>query len=108
MKGAAKRDGAARGAGWFCCDETTLEGREMVEGLIGGAHLLAGDEGNADISGRDGGDVSLAVVAPVDFDEVTPGCYGVVLAKTDASGPDDARGETGQGGDAGAGGRRHR
>lgn len=101
MKGAAKRDGTARVAAWFCRDEMTLEGREMMEGLIGAAYLLAGDEGDADLSGRDRGNVSLAVVAPVDFDEVTPGFYGVVLAQTDTAGPDDARGETGQGGDAG-------
>ena len=49
MKGAAKRDGTARGAAWFSRDEMTLKGREMVECLIGAAYLFAGDEGDANL-----------------------------------------------------------
>ncbi len=48
-----------------------------------------------------GSDVGLAVIAPIDFDEVGPGGDGVVLAEADATGVDGGFGEAGPGGDAG-------
>ena len=81
MEGTAEGDRAAGRAVWFCRDEMTLEGGEVLESLFGTDDSLAGDEGDTDFTGRDGCDIGLAVVAPVNLDEAAPGSDGVVLTE---------------------------
>ncbi len=62
---------------------------------------MVGDEGYADLVRGGGCDVGLAVVAPVDLDEVGPGGDGVVLTQADAARVGRRCGEAGPGSDAG-------
>jgi hypothetical protein len=70
MELAVESDGAARGVGGGGGVEATLELRVVGEGALDGGDFCGGYEGYADLVGGDGGDVGLAVIAPVDFDEV--------------------------------------
>ncbi len=70
MELAAESDGAARGIGGSggAGDAAGVGG--SGSGRCRRWGILWGDEGYADLVRGDGGDVGLAVVAPVDFDEV--------------------------------------
>ena len=59
---------------------------KWVRACSGCGEFAVGDEGDADFAGGYGGDVGLAVTAPVDFDEVGPGSDGVVLAEAESAG----------------------
>src|SRR5580704_13019692 len=78
-----------------------LKRGEEGEGVVDGGEFFLCDESDADLVGGGRGDVGLAVIAPIDFDEVGPGGDGEVLAKADAAGVDGGFGEAGPGGDAG-------
>jgi hypothetical protein len=79
----------------------TFKGREVAECVGWVGEFAVGDEGDADPGGGDGGDVGLAVVGPVDLDEVGPGGDVVVLAEADAAGVGGGLFEVGPLGDAG-------
>ena len=104
MKFSAEGDRTARGVAGGGGLETLLELRELIKGLLDGRELLARDKGDADLGGRDGSDVGLSVVAPIDLDEVglniRQGIQGEVLAEADAAGADRGAIETGPGADA--------
>ena len=102
MEGTTEGDRAAGRAVWFCRDEMALEGGEVLESLFGTDDSLAGDEGDTDFAGRDGCDIGLAVVAPVNLDEAAPGSDGVVLTEAYAPGADSTRAEAGEFGDLGS------
>ncbi len=86
VESAAEGDGAAGGVAGGSGGEAALKLREVRESLRDARVFGAGDEGYADLVGGDGGDVGLAIVAPVDLDVAGPGGEGEVLAEADALG----------------------
>ncbi len=103
VEAAGQGDGAAGGVGGRGGCEAELQGREEAQGLLDAGEFFGGYEGDADFVGRDGGDVGLGVVGPVDFDEVCPGGDGEVLAEAYAAGAGGGSFEAGAGADAGLG-----
>jgi len=82
---AAEGDGASCRAVGLGQGEVMAQGGEVTEGCLGAGEFFVRDEGDADFVGGVGSDVGLAVVAPVDLDEVRPWGDGVVLAQADAA-----------------------
>ena len=74
---------------------------EVGEGVVDRGEFFVCDESDADLVGGGRGDVGLAVIAPIDFDEVGPRSNGEVLAETDTHGVNGGFGEAGPGSDAG-------
>jgi len=100
VKTDAVADGTTRGTGRRGGREVAGKLGEVREGVRGTGKFPIGDKGDADHGGRDGGDVGLTVVAPVNLDEVCPWCDGVVLPQTDAGGVPGGSREVGPVGDA--------
>src|SRR5207245_9381497 len=69
---AGEGDGASRWAVGLGRGEVMAQGGEVTEGFGGADEFFIRDEGDADVVRGVGGDVGLAVVAPVDLDEVGP------------------------------------
>ena len=98
---AVEGDGSSRSTTERSVGKVMLQGWELAESFCCGRRSLICNISDADLVGRGWGDVGLAMVAPVDLNEVGPRSDRVVLAKADAAGVDGGGGEAGCCGDAG-------
>ncbi len=101
MEAAGEGDAAAFGGGWGGVPEFVAKEGDGVEDFVEAEVGMAGHDGDADFVGRGGGDVSLAEVAPVNFDVGTPGLDAEMCAEAETAAAEVGGVEVGPCADAG-------
>ena len=103
VEAAGQGDGTQRGVGGRGGREMEFQDGEEAQSLLNAGEFFGGYEGDADFAGRDGGDIGLRAIGPVDFDEIGPGGDAEVLAETDTARAGGGSFESGAVADAGLG-----